>query len=110
MERISRTSKMRINVTRRSRRLETISGGDVLVFKNREEKVSGVDVLSNLLYAERTVQNKDWDSATFPVKKESVLYKGEKIYSASKGEVVDWIKGKSRESLQNYNHGMAGAI
>ena len=88
---------MRINVKAKSRRLETISVGDVLVFRDREEIVDEVDTLAGDLHTKRNVRNTDKKSLlnfrTFPFKQEYVVYnKIEKIYPESTGEVYDWIK------------------
>ena len=72
---------MRINVKTRSRRLETISAGDILVFKNREEVVRTIDILEQTgyaLYTKRIVKNTDKKSPLnpkdFPFKEEFVSY------------------------------------
>ena len=80
---------MKINIIRRSRRLETISKGDVLIFPDREETVTEVDCMIGAIYTERLNDSeKRW------LKTESVAYGEsiEKIHRGSVGHVYDWVK------------------
>jgi hypothetical protein len=79
---------MRINVVKRSRKLEKISDGDILIFPDREETVKEVDNLTGALYTERPNNSeKGW------IKTESVAYSNiEKVHAGSVGHVYDWVK------------------
>jgi len=88
---------MKINIKKRARRLETISEGDILVFPDREEEVSEIDIRGCALYTKRKVENKDTNSIIkpkeFPYKVEFVAYKiREKVFPNSEGSVYDFIK------------------
>ena len=85
--RISDWVKMRIHVEERSRKLDTISKGDILVFGDREETVEEVDVPSGTLSTRR-----DFESRNL-VGEEAVVYNPvERIYPTSQGKVYDWKK------------------
>ncbi len=87
---------MKIDITKKSRRLEIISKGDLLLFPDREETVREVDVKSCSLYTRRLSKNTDNESIVspkdFPLIEESIAYHTEKITPTSKGWRYDWIK------------------
>ena len=93
---------MKINITKRSRRLETISKGDLLLFPDRGETVREVDIKSCSLYTRRLSKNTDNDSIVspkdFPLIEESIAYHTEKITPASKGWRYDWNWTKRRSA------------
>ncbi len=81
---------MKINIKNRSRRLETISQGDILIFNDKNEIVEKVDLQARALYTKRIVKNND---KHFPIKIEKVAYNDiEKINPNSYGQVYDWTK------------------
>ena len=88
---------MKINLKKRTRRLETISKRDILIFFDRDEKVREVDIMGCALYTERKGENKDKNSVVkpedFPFKIEYVAYgRIQKISPNSEGHVYDWKK------------------
>jgi len=88
---------MRINIRNRTRRLETISKRDILIFPDREEEVREVDVRGCALYTQRKVRNQDKDSVVkpkdFPFKIDYVVYdRIGKISPNSGGRVYDYKK------------------
>jgi len=93
---------MKINIKNKSRRLETISMGDVLLFPDREETVREVDIKSCSLYTRRLSKNTDNESIIspkdFPFIVESIAYHTEKITPTSKGHRYDWNWTKRRSA------------
>jgi hypothetical protein len=78
---------MRIIIDKGGRRLEDISIGDILVFKEREESVIGIDANERTLYCKRKVE------AGNVVGEEHVRYSNaEKIFQESNGEVYNSVK------------------
>jgi hypothetical protein len=78
---------MKINITNKSRRLETISKGDLLIFSDREESVEEVDIKINRLYTQRT-RNIEKGEITEQIVYDNVT----KITPDSIGRVYDWVK------------------
>ena len=79
----------RINITKSSRRLETISKGDILIFLDREEVVKDVDIMMGNLYTKRKEILQDRNRIN------SVVYDSiEKIYPQSKGRIYNWTELK----------------
>jgi hypothetical protein len=88
---------MRINVKTKGRRLETISQGDILVFKDREEIVEEVNNKALNLFTTRLVES---SNATCALRKDFVAYKKiNEISTFSKGEVYDSISWKINYSI-----------
>lgn len=74
-------------MTNKSRKLETISKGDLLVFPDREESVSEVDIKTNRLYTQRTMNIEEG------IITEQVIYCGViEITPNSIGKIYDWLK------------------
>jgi hypothetical protein len=85
---------MRINITKKTRRLETISERDVLIFPDREEEIVEVDVKMQRLYTQRETKS-DTDKQ-FPFRTETVAYHGEKVTPNSIGHVIDYTKRRKK--------------
>ena len=96
---LSQTKSRRINITKNSRRLETISKGDILIFPDREEIVMEVDIQIGHLYTERKKAMKD--NSKYSQILEKICYDGiERVHPQSNGHVYDYIKFKRLENIE----------
>ena len=77
----------KIKLKDESRKLETISKGDILIFTNGRETVQEVDLLTGCLYTERI--KKVWNRKI----RKQIIYSGIKeIFPKSKGYVYGYIR------------------